>query len=114
MAAALAAVAYAAAPATATGHVQTSNGASSVNFYSDGEKFKVCDLAADGHSAVARVTRSDRGSTVYRVWHYKGAGGCSTYNYSMPEGTDVKYRACLGSYGNNTIWGCSVEQDDEA
>ncbi|WP_048573039.1 hypothetical protein [Streptomyces leeuwenhoekii] len=109
---ALAALAYAGAPAAADGHVQRSDGSARVTFYSTGEKLKVCDGRKDGHSAVARLYRSDTGKT-YSVWRRAGVG-CSTFNYSMPEGTNVKYRACLGNWNNKTYWGCSVRVDDEA
>jgi hypothetical protein len=72
----------------------------------------VCDGRKDGHSAVARIYRSDTGETC-SVWRRAGVG-CSTFDCSMPEGTDVKYRACLGDRTNKTCWGCSVRVDDEA
>ncbi|WP_157839966.1 hypothetical protein [Streptomyces megasporus] len=96
----LGAVGLMVSPASASGSIGALGGGAKVTFTSYGETFEVCDTAADGHSAVGRLTYYDD-TTSY--WNPNGAGTCKTWNLSFPEGSRIAYGACRGEYGSKSI-----------
>ncbi|MEV5479213.1 hypothetical protein ACFV2L_14165 [Streptomyces sp. NPDC059687] len=91
-----------AGPASASGTVATAGGEAAVNFESYGEHFTVHDYKADGRATAGYMWALLNGS-----WHQYPevvnrngyAGSAVTVNYSIPEGTQVAYQACLGTSG---------------
>jgi hypothetical protein len=105
--------------ASADGHVTSTNYGATVFFFSYGEHFEVWDVAPDGHSAVGKIDvfRNREWSRVENVWNSKGYGSNGTKverNYSFPEGTRVRYQACVGESGSGSIFYCSDWHYDTA
>lgn len=77
-------------------------------FYNDGDVIYVWDTDCDGHAAVAIVTTTSGINDA--LWNTDGCGTVVDYAYgtSMPENTNVYYRACYGiSFSAGTWTRCS-------
>jgi len=73
-------------------------------FYPDGESFKLQDTHSDGHSAVMRIwINGDRKSD---LWDQYGNGQYVWRDYSLAEGTPIKFQLCIGEYGTKTVLDC--------
>jgi hypothetical protein len=84
-------------PASASGSGCNPGCTSSVDFKSDGEIFTVHDNKADGYSTAGEFeTYTGSSWTMYdAVWDRNGYDGPpKSANYSLPEGTPVRYHAC--------------------
>ncbi|MGR6969002.1 hypothetical protein ACU639_05225 [Streptomyces cynarae] len=87
-----------AVPASASGSVRTSDGAAGVDFASYGEHFTVHDYKADGYATSGYLARWTGSSWYYypEVVNRNGyAGDPVSVNYSIAEGTQVAYMACV-------------------
>lgn len=97
--AALAATVITAGPAAADGGVCNPGCAAHVEFQSYGEIFTVHDYADDGIGTVGEIEWVDPASGVIFgsvVMNHNGYyGSPRVQNLDIPEGTRVKYRACL-------------------
>ncbi len=106
-------------PASADGDVYSTDPSprgARVVFYSYGEHFYVYDRDADGFSAVGsfQVWGGDAWYSMSDVWNTKGSGTREDRNYSIPEGTRVRYQACLGRWLDHWQGYCSDWHYDRA
>ncbi|MBB5867337.1 hypothetical protein F4553_000716 [Allocatelliglobosispora scoriae] len=63
----------------------------------------VCDLYADGKSAVVIAWLNDVRAP--DKWHTSGARDCTERSYgNLIEGTHIDFMACLGKYSTNTVY----------
>ncbi|MCX5064294.1 hypothetical protein OOJ91_00255 [Micromonospora lupini] len=71
-----------------------------------GDVMWVCDAYPDGWSVV--VIAWLNGVRAPNKWDTSGAGdGCTERSYGdLPEGTEVKFQACLGDYSETIIRSC--------
>jgi len=112
VAAAIALTAAGNAYADALAHYWGSGGnlRATATFESYGEVLRVCDNAADGHSAVAQleyyIPENAGWDEWDRVWATSGNGTCNSMNLSMNENLPVRLRACIGEAGTRTIIAC--------
>lgn len=89
--------------------------AAKVEFKSTGEIFVVHDMAPDRKAAVGEIEFFLSGQwQTHWVWNTKGyAGPPVSVNYSLPEGTPVRYAACLGE-STGEVYDCSWWREDTA
>ncbi len=77
-------------------------------FTQNGDEVHVSDTACDSHSAVGQVQIPSVG--IYdNLWNDAGCGSTAKYVYgnSVPEGSTVYYRPCLG-YADTTLSSCNT------
>jgi hypothetical protein len=82
--------------ATNNVHVRTSDPSpgGQAHFYTNGNRFKVCDVQADGHSAWAYVSYTK--SFQNRLGDTNGAGnGCAVRHIKATNGRTVYVKVCL-------------------
>ncbi len=73
-------------------------------FYAEGETFKLQDTRTDGRSAVMRIWIN--GVRHSDLWDPYGNGQYVYRDYSLREGTPVKFQLCVGEYGSRTVTKC--------
>ena len=73
-----------------------------VTFVSADQLFTVYDQIGDGHSAVLEYWLPDA-TGPHRVWNPNGNGTSVEETLSLPAGTWITYRACLGEYGDRDV-----------
>ncbi|MCZ0210356.1 hypothetical protein ACIG54_35725 [Streptomyces achromogenes] len=62
-------------------------------FTADGDKWKACDLYADGMRVVVEARWTSGGAThIYPAIADQGKGTCDTYSKDIPEGTKVSLK----------------------
>ncbi len=104
-------IAIVAASALCAGHAGAADGpryftlghAGSARFQDYGDHVFLCDHLADDHSVGVRmVYLSEAGIQMdYARWNWWGPNrfnGCKDINTAAVEGTQFKYRVCLGDY----------------
>ena len=106
-----------ATPASASGAACNPGCTAYAEFASDGEILTIHDYAPDGYPTVALLELYDgpaNGWDLAEVLedHNGYDGAAVSANLSLPEGRQVRYRACLGTYDN--YWSCSDYRTDTA
>jgi hypothetical protein len=86
-------------------------------FASDGEILTIHDYAADGYPTVALLELYDGPANGWdlaeTVEDHNGYDGAAvSKNLSLPEGRQLRYRACLGT--SASYWSCSAYRTDTA
>ncbi|MCS0638611.1 hypothetical protein NX801_23730 [Streptomyces sp. LP05-1] len=103
-------------PAAADGSVRNPGGEAGVDFASYGEIFTVHDYKANGVATVGQIDIKSGGNWLAYddVINTKGYDGPPVkVNYSIGEGTQVRYRACQYS-GSAGAYDCSGWHYDKA
>jgi hypothetical protein len=98
--------------AGASGGVCNSDCSANVEFESSGEHLTVHDYSPDGWSAVA-LFDTHRDGSVAEFWNSNSYDGpAATFNLDLPEGTAVRYKACLGHASTGELSNCSGWYND--
>lgn len=100
--------------AVASGGVCNPGCSANVEFESDGEILTVHDYSPDGLSAVAEFDTHRDGSISYFFNSNGYEGPPAVFNLDLPEGTLVRYRACLSNAGSGIYTNCSSWYNDVA
>lgn len=87
-----------AAFAGSNGPLASTNG-STARFFHDGDYFKMCDTASDGHSVYVKFKYSGSGGELKLSWT-GGADSCVNRTYNIGEGKTVQYKSCVA----DTAW----------
>ncbi|MET8647371.1 hypothetical protein ABZX69_44760 [Streptomyces sp. NPDC004074] len=100
--------------AVASGGVCNPGCSANVEFESYGEILTVHDYSADGLSAVAEFDTHRDGSISYFINSNGYDAPPKVFNLDLPEGTLVRYRACLTNSGSGIYTNCSGWYNDVA
>ena len=106
-----------AAPAMASGAACNPGCTAYVEFASYGEILTIHDYEADGHPTVGLLELWDGPANGWDLAetvedHNGYAGAPVSKNLNLPEGRQLRYRACLGT--SDSYWSCSDYRTDTA
>ena len=96
------------------GPVSAKRDASVGYFFAQGDRFRILDTKADGHSAVLEVSFWDPDHAghygEFEVWNTRGADHPYEEAHNLPEGYAVAIRACVGeSSDRGNWWDCDAQ-----